>query len=155
MLVMELNHMPQLQALTSNTPTPRATRKASNQPKVAAALPETESQKFYRTKGDEARKKLAIAIEQMDDSAIIKLADLCKVVEADEGNSLTPVESFIVELGCSYVGALERGRGLTPDDIERDFEDFREWFDDAVQITRKFRAEYADAIDNPAHEKVA
>jgi uncharacterized protein YeaO (DUF488 family) len=69
----------------------------------------------------------------------------------NRGNSITPVEDFILGLSRRWEDAMERGRGLNPDDIISDIEapsdGCREWFDDAVAITRDFNNRYAHVIN--------
>jgi hypothetical protein len=53
---------------------------------------------------------------------------------------------------------MEGGSGLTPDDIISEIEgpsdSYREWFDDAVTITRDFNSRYAHVINADDKEVV-
>jgi hypothetical protein len=103
-----------------------------------------------RGKAVQARVRIAIASQKLDDEDAINLERLLQVVEAHQNNSLTPVEDFIVDLGWRWVQSLDKNYfTLTPDriiEIVNDPDGLRSWFDDAVEITRLFNRRYAEAV---------
>jgi hypothetical protein len=104
----------------------------------------------WHEKAIQARVRIAIASQKLDDEDVTHLENLLQVVESCRSNSLTPVEDFIVELGQRWVWSLEWDHcALTPDriiEIINSPDGMRGWFDDAVEITRLFNRRYAKAV---------
>jgi hypothetical protein len=111
--------------------------------------PMTRWGKETHSEAEQGRAHLSAALRDMNDHDVIRLRDFHRVVEANESNSLTPIEHFIVDLPLRWKREAKWGQGLTPDDIVElvnSPDGPRSWFEEAVQITRFFNKWYPRVI---------
>ena len=84
--------------------------------------------------------KLTQRLTAMCTQHVQEVAQFAVIVESDQGCA-SPAEEFITSMAMHYCG-----RGLTPDDVVRELEHFREDFDDAVETTVRFNAQYPAVV---------
>jgi|ERR1019366_3130051 hypothetical protein len=85
--------------------------------------------------------KLTQQLTAMCTQHVQEVARFAVIVESDQGCA-SPAEEFITSMAMHYY----HGRGLTPDDVVRQLEHFREDFDDAVETTVRFNAQYPAVV---------
>jgi hypothetical protein len=123
-------------------------------------------EEYKRRTAEEAARALADLKDAIDaqspnvlnDHELIDLGNFLKIVRNDYGNTVSPIESAIVSIACSYAASLEGGWGMTPDDIIHWVESSdgcRSFFDDAIQTARIFRKRYARRLDKDDTEVAA
>ncbi len=85
----------------------------------------------------------ASTLEDMD---VVHLWNLGLVVKNDRGNTATPVENAIVEMGYAYYRSWSRGDGCTISDLQKLLDDAESWFDSAVEIAKFINERYPEAL---------
>jgi hypothetical protein len=128
--------------------------------------PTPEMQEWNRKLAERAaveRENLTDAIDPrspdaLSDEDMESLGNFLLIVRNHYGNAGTPVEDCIVGIARRYRDGFLSGDGLTPDGIAHivndDSEDgFRAYFDEAVEIARRFNARYPKVLTALADDK--
>jgi hypothetical protein len=145
-----------MQKRKRTTPKPETSRLAAaplpnTDPKATQPEPDLLRAKIYEFSPEHqeaARTKLlAMAFNSITKMSIAHLQRVAQFVDICENNTgcTTPAEEFINDLVMRhYIYSL------TPDDVAEDLESFRKNFNDAVETTQYFTAQYPELISPAA-----
>ncbi len=99
----------------------------------------------------DAHRIVAQAIWKLNVHDARRMREFLEVLQANDSNSVTPIEDFIADLPRWWKYGRERGEALTPDSIiemiNAPGDGCRAWFDDAVAIARDFNRYYKEVLD--------
>ena len=136
---------------------PTETMKASGAPErpalpdqiseVAEAVPKSKHEQEQQANAAEARVMLQ---KGFDDDEAELLGACLKISRKDRGSS-TPGEHFLLSLLLYY--AWHGSSSMNPDSIEREFDEFRDNFEDAVTVARDMLRDFPEYLNITADEE--